>query len=366
MSRRQDVISRILVPIVEGATFGAAPGARGKRQRFDHEPAFRAAFAARKEPVHEPELPAVPGALVGEHLAEGGHAQVANAPGKAFLAHHATHIQILDADHIKASDQVGSKLGEMIPAAVAYPGVEAGNPLALAVPTAASPLTSGKDALQPAQPCELLSEMPGIGHALPVGERRQTVDAEINPHARSGPGKRFHRFVQAETRKVTPSTVLGYRNRAGRTRELPGPADAQVPNLGESEVHLLPVPPEGGTGELGALLPAPRLEAGIGRPLREEVAVGRLQVPEALLEGNTGDIAKPLTATLLFPLGKGGARLAIAHRGFILGVSVFPQTKRPVIDIPDTPESPAEGAPLGSAWVEPESVPDFHSTSAFL
>jgi hypothetical protein len=61
-----------------------------------------------------------------------------------------------------------------------------------------------------------------------------------------------------------------------------------VPDLGEGEVQLLPVPLESGTGELGTLLPTLGLKTGIGCPPRKKVAVGGLQVPEALLEGDTG------------------------------------------------------------------------------
>jgi len=104
---------------------------------------------------------------------------------------------------------------------------------------------------------------------------------------------------------------LGYRDRAGLACEPPGHSDAQVPDLGEGEILLASVPPEGATGELRALLPSPRLEARVGRPLLEEVAEGPLQVPEALLKGDGGNLVKPLALRLLLPASQRGARLSV-------------------------------------------------------
>src|SRR5271169_1115504 len=315
VSRRQKVLSRILVPVMEGCAPWAGPPAHGERQVLKDVLASRAASAARKEAVHEPELPAVPGAFVGQHPPELEEADVTNAPGHAPAPHHAAHVQVLDAEDAEAPDKVRRQLGKVVPAAVGDPGVQAGDPEPLAPPAAASLRAARQGALQPGQLAQTVAQVPGIGQVLPVGERGQAIDAEIYPHARPGLGKRLHGFIQAEAREVAPGTVLGYRNRAGRARELPGPADAQVPDLGESEASLASVPLEGGTGELRALLPMLRLEAGIGRPLLEEVAVGRLQVPEALLEGNAEGFLEPLAPGFPLPSRKGGARLGVGYLG---------------------------------------------------
>ena len=188
-------------------------------------------------------------------------------------------------------------------------------------------------------------------------------DAEIDPHALTSLGKRIHLFVQAEGHEVLPSTVLVYRNRAGLTPELPGPADTQVPNLGQTEVVLLPVPRERGTGELGSLLPVLRLEAGEGRPLREEVAEGHLQVPETLLEGDAGNLVQPDAVGFLLPSRQGGACLTIAERGFILGVTVLAQLERPIVNKADTAEGLPKETPLTGARVATEGLPHFHGKS---
>lgn len=364
MSRRQYVFSRIHFPVVLNSTSRANPHSHGERESIHNMAALRAEFAARKESVHEPELPAVPGAFIGQHLPETEHARVGDAAREAARAHHASHIKVLDTDHVETPDKTGSLFRKVVLSAVANPGMQPGHTQALAEPASAAFLSSRERALETGEPLKPPFHVLGIGQMLPIGERGQAVDSQVYPHAVTRLGKRFHGFIQAEARKVTPAAVLGYRNRGGRTRELPGPADTQVPKLGESEVRLLRVPPEGGTGELRALLSPPRLEAGIGRPLLKEVAVGRLQMPEALLERHTGDFLKPPVIRLLLPLGKGRACLGVAHPCLILPVTLFPHLERPVIHIADTPKGLSKGTPLGWTRVEPESVPHLHGTKS--
>src|ERR1035438_7194842 len=106
VSLRQNVTFRVLVPVVESATFGARPASDIEGQTLDNVMAFRAALGARKEAVDDPEFLAVPSALVSEHLAEGAHADIGNASGKLPVEHHVPHAQVLDADDIVAS-QIG-------------------------------------------------------------------------------------------------------------------------------------------------------------------------------------------------------------------------------------------------------------------
>jgi hypothetical protein len=139
-----------------------------------------------------------------------------------------------------------------------------------------------------------------------------------------------------------------------------------VPNLGEGEVRLLPVPLEGGTGELGALPPPLGFEAGVGRPLREEAAIGGLQVPEALLEGHAGDFPQPGRHGLLLPPGQGRARLRIVDLGLILGVTVLSERKRPVVNVPHAAKGLGQKAPLGRTRVKPEAVAGKHGKTIKL
>ena len=240
VSLRQNIACRVPVPVMDAAALVARPGSDLKRQRLGHMVAIRAASAAGKEAVDEPELLAVPGALVGEHLAEGGQADVRNRPSELPVEHHVPHAQVLQAEDIVSPHKACGLLCKVVPAAVGDLKVHLGTLSPLAMPAA-----------------------PALN---PAGERRHVGNAEIDPRAPARLRKRIHVFVQAEGHEVLPSTALGYRNRAGLTPELPEPADTQVPNLGQTQVVVLPVPRERATGELGSLLPVLRLEAGERRP----------------------------------------------------------------------------------------------------
>jgi hypothetical protein len=53
-----------------------------------------------------------------------------------------------------------------------------------------------------------------------------------------------------------------------------------------------------------------------------------------------------------------------ANLRFLFGVVVLPQTKCPIVDMPDTSKGLAEQAPLGSARAKPERVADLHGVKA--
>ena len=235
-----------------------------------------------------------------------------------------------------------------------------GNHEPLAVPAATSLFSSGQDPLQSCEFGQLARQVPWIADALPGGERGQVIDAEVYPHVHARPGVRSYSFVQAEAHKVPPRTVLGYRDRAGLALELLGLAGAQVPYLGKPEVALLPVPSERGTGELRALHSALRLETRVGRPLLKEVTVGRLQVPEALLEWDTGNLVQPPALGLLLPSRQRGAGLLIANLGFVPGVTFLSQTKRAVVNMANTPKRLPERPALAGARIASEGDPHFH------
>src|ERR1700722_1299901 len=75
-SLRQNIPCSIQIPVVEAAAPGASPASDIERQNLGDMSAFRAAFAARKEAVHDLLLYPVLGALVGEHPADSKHSNI--------------------------------------------------------------------------------------------------------------------------------------------------------------------------------------------------------------------------------------------------------------------------------------------------
>ena len=99
VSRRQDVHCCVLVAVVVGLALGAIPLANGQRQSFNDVPAGRAPLARRVEAINALQYLAVLVALVLEHPADRAQRGVGEAAGEAVVLDHATHVQVLDADH---------------------------------------------------------------------------------------------------------------------------------------------------------------------------------------------------------------------------------------------------------------------------
>jgi hypothetical protein len=106
-----------------------------------------------------------------------------------------------------------------------------------------------------------------------------------------------------------------------------------------------------------------RLEAGKRRPLFKEIAEGGLQVPESLLQGDTGNLTEPDKVSFLFPSRKGGAYLAVARWRLVLRVTVISKPKRLIVNEAKTPKGPVQKAPLAGARVAAEGLPHLHVTS---
>jgi hypothetical protein len=87
-----------------------------------------------------------------------------------------------------------------------------------------------------------------------------------------------------------------------------------------------------------------------------EVPIDGLQVPETLLEGNTGDVPKPDEVGFLLPKGQGCTGLGISDLGLVFRVGVLSERKRSVVNGAHAPKCPAQDAPLGRTRVEPELV----------
>ena len=360
MSCRQKVLRRILVAVVQDVALRAGPRANIERHFFGNKPTVPAAFTAGIEAINHLKFATVPFAFVGQHLPKRGKPHIGDAAGQILIGHHAAHVQIFDAYHIVAADQVRRHFVEVILAGVGNVRMQTRDFESLAQPAATPLCTAAEHTLDSRQFGELAPKVFGIGDPFSAGESRQPIDAEIYPHALSGLGLLLHFFVQTETHKVSARTILDYRDGAGFTLKVSGPADAQVTKLSQGEVLLIAVPLEGGTGELRALRPPLRFEAGISRPLLEEVTEGSLQVPEALLKRNTGDLTEPVKLRFLFPLGQGGAGLLVVNAGFVLRVAIRSQIQRLVVDEADTTKHLLQSPPLRRARIASKGVSNFH------
>ena len=123
-----------------------------------------------------------------------------------------------------------------------------------------------------------------VGYSSPIGQGCQPADAKIDPDLLARLGKcGLGWFIQTKTHEISPGTVLGYRDRAWRTRELAAPLDVQATELGNAEILVFGIIVERGNGICRTLFPVLGMELGILRSLGEKVTESRLQVPQSLL-----------------------------------------------------------------------------------
>ena len=127
LSVRQNVLRRIHITIVVPAALGAVPFPGCQRQFLQILPAVKAPPARRVEPVRQPQFPPVPPALVLHHPPEFAEPRVQDRAGKGVVLDHAAHVQVLEGNHVKATNEVGGGLVQVVPSGVGDAGVEPGD-----------------------------------------------------------------------------------------------------------------------------------------------------------------------------------------------------------------------------------------------
>jgi hypothetical protein len=361
VSRRENVFGRVFVAVVFVATFRASPFANVQRQPFEHKTAVVAPFAGREEPVHRLQLFAIPRTLVFEHPAKGSETSIANGPREISVRHHATHVQVFDADCVELADQTSRHLIEVILAGIGDSGMDSGNSDALANPTSASLFATGQNPLGFGEFCLLRGLVLRVWNALAVGKRGESIDSEVNPDRRSGFWKLVHRFIEAERREVLPITGFGYRNRAGLTRKIPRPSNVQTPKPGELEVPIDRIPPEGGAGVFSGLLVSLAFEFWVSGPLLEEVSESRLKMSQGLLKRYAAYFPEKSKVLVLLPFREGRRRLDVVDLGFSIQKGVRTKLERLIVDESDVPKDFREVSPLALRRVKSEGHSALHT-----
>ena len=342
-----------------GLALWAIPFPNGQGKLLGNESADMAAFAGREETVNDLQFLTVPQALVFGHSSEHGHAHIADGPCQAVIGDHAHDVQVFNGEYIEASNERCRQLVEIVLATVCDMRLQSGYLDALTIPSTASFVPTGKNTLQPSQLGRVVAEVFRVGYTFARGQRCQSVYSEVYTHNFSGLGKGVHFFVEAKSRKVTASTILGYRNRAGVAYERPRPVNVQPANAGEVQVPIHGVPPERTPGVFSGLPTVLTFERRIRTPFVKEVFERGLKVSKGLLLGNTGCFLQPrniVGVAMLCPFGRTGEVVD----GFTATKRIGTKTKCPVIGMADTTEHLGKFTLLRRRWVEAVSIFHIH------
>lgn len=365
VSRRQDILRCVFVSVVVGLALWTVPLANGQWQRFENVSASTTALARREETVNLFECLPVPIGLVLQLLPEDSQCSIRQASGKAVILDHSTNVQIFDADHIEAANQVGCDLVQVVSSAIGNVRLNLGHAeLSLTSPVAAL-LSSGEGPLSTNQFLLGCLQVPWIGNPFSTGQCSQPRNTKVNSDSLTGLGKFLNFLVQVERHEVAPRTVLGYRNRSGGTFEASGPTNLEYPKLCDYQCFVLCFPLESRGGVLSRLLSRLLFEGRVACSLFKEVLVGSLQMPERLLDRDTRYFTQPGVIRLLLEHSK-RSRGSVVVEGLACAVAIGAQAKSPIVDVAARAEGSGKLLLLLPGWVGSESVLGLHKNSVAL
>ena len=172
---------------------------------------------------------------------------------------------------------------------------------------------------------------PWVFHDLPAGEGDHRFDPYINADHLRRDRQRVDIFFHQHGDEVAVSCVFrdGHRCGLASTGQRTRPDDMQgVFHLRRGQ--LTAVPRECACGVRSRLHPVFALEFGISGTSLEEVTEGSLQMPQGLLEWDTGDFLQPSVIVLLFEPCELGRGVIVGNALLFLTVGVCPQAQGPV------------------------------------
>jgi len=355
----QNILSGILVPIVDGAAL-ASPSSDAQRHLRLQYPADRAHFTRREPSVDLDRSLPVHRCLRFDRTNRSPDTGVTERAGKGVVFDHASQVQVLQVDHIEATDEVPRQLVDGVSTTICDALLGSRQ----AAGRQMSPLTplafTGDGSLKLGDPRLLLLPMLRVWNPLARRERCEPGDSEIDSDFRAGLGELRGRNIDHHRDEVSPRGLADYRHRGGvdaphRTR----PLHTKMSQECQLQVSSARIEGHGAASIDGRLRAGLALEGGVGRPLVEEVHEGSLETPEGLLRRDTRYLVQPSMLWRLLELRQRQARLGEVHAAACskrLGALHQPE----VVDEPHTPKGASKLLSLGLSWVASKCPPELH------
>jgi len=289
----QNVLGCVLIAVMGCAALAASEGANVQRHSFVNVPTSRASFAAGEEPIRNANLFPVPRSLVLQHRPEHSEAGTRNVLGEAVIPHHSAYVQVFNRQNVEPANQISRQLVQTVFTTVGDVDLMPSNLQLLPMPSTASFDTAGKYPLQSSQLASVPHRVSRVGDPSPIGQGCQPRDSKIDPDLLARLGEcELRWFIQTKAHEISPTSVLGYRDRGGRTRKISTPFDVETTELSDEKPIVFGIPFESPDSIFGALPAVLGSEPWILRPLGEEVTKSRLQMPQSLLLRDAGALSK--------------------------------------------------------------------------
>ena len=325
-----------------------------------------ASFAARKEPIRNPQLAAIPSALVSQHRTELPKAGATDMLGELVILDHAAHVQVLDCQHVETPNQIRGELVQCVLAAVGDLGVQTRHFQPLPIPTATTLDATGENPLQSRQPCSMAGSVAWVGYSSAITQGCQTANSKVNPDLASCLRERgLGWFVQTKTHEIASIPALGYRAGSRLARETATPFDVKPTDFGNCEVAIVRIPFESVDCVFSRLFAVLGCELGVGCLFGKEVGERCLQMPESLLLRHTGRLTQPSKLRVSAMLGQCRAAGVVIDRLAVLE-AVRAESQGEVIDVTRTAELTRQLPRLAVCRVALECVAHFHKATIHL
>ena len=355
----QDVFCRVVVPVMLGRTFRAAPAPHIQRQRFRYKPAATAPLRGGKKPVNFYHSSSVPLGFVDQLPGDLMPAAIADRFGKPRVGHHVAHTEVLEIDRLVLANDPGGCFVREIFSAVVNLRVKPGHLMPGFEPVGRAFLLFCKPTLEESQPSFVFSRVARVADPGSIRESHRAVDAQVNTYACRCLRQLLNRLVQTQGDKVASRWVPAQRDSRRVRSEIAAPFNLELSQPGDGQAPIRRVPGKAGTSILGRLLSVFCLEGRVLRALLEELRKSALQMAKRLLQRNTGYFVQPVGFLRSLELGKGRAGLAVVDP-FALVPCVGSHPQRPVIHVADAPECPGQDLFLFGGRVKPKTVAAKH------
>lgn len=314
---RKNVLGRVQIPVVPGATARARPRPDRKVQFGEQISTRRTGLRAGVPAVDRHKGPTSTLAFVGKLAPELAPPAVGYGPRQPPVAEHVLHGQILDHDQISASHQAGAGLVQQVSAGVADLTMRTSD-LGLGFAPIRGPVpAAGQPPLVTRETASLTFQVPRVADPLAIGCHREVLNAEVDANVMPGRLDRGRLVgVNGERHIPTAIRLAGDRDhariQANQVDTRPRPSHRQRPvNLRDMQLAILH--PEPRAGVVRRLPAVTALEPWIPRSAVEEAFESGVLMAQPLPQRDAGHFGQKRQLLRLLPVCQ--RRVSLLVRG---------------------------------------------------
>ncbi|SMD03511.1 hypothetical protein SAMN05660733_03555 [Lentzea albidocapillata] len=291
---RKDVLRRVEVPVVPGATARTRPVPGRELQLGEQMPTGRAGLAGRKPAVDHDQHATGTFAFVLKLPPKLPPARVRDGAGETTVADHARDVEVLDRDHICAPHQGGAGAMQKVLPRVTDLSMCARDPDLRLEAIAAARTTTSQSTLIARQVAGLARQVLRGGYALVVARHEEVGESKVDTNSVADRLSRSRCFG-VNGKGHVPATVRLSRDdhhrgvERGHFHSCERPGEPQR-HIGFCQRHHAIAHPKRRARVVRALVSGAGLESGVTRSPGEEVKERGVLMPQCLLQWYRGHL----------------------------------------------------------------------------